>query len=70
MNPSTQQTTTEIELLTPDEVAELLRCSKRQVLERLVKRTGFPQPLNPRIMGSLKRWKKEDMLNWINNNGR
>ena len=67
---STQQTTPEVELLTPDEVAALLRCSTRQVTERIMKRPGFPQPLNMKIMGRLKRWKKEDIHNWINDNGR
>jgi len=68
MNNQNQQP--EIELLTPEDVAAILQCSKRQVTERIMKRQGFPKPLNPQIMGRLKRWKKEDILNWINNNGR
>lgn len=67
---NTQQTETEIELYTPDDIAKILQCSTRQVTERIMKRQGFPKPLNPQIMGSLKRWKKEDIENWINNGGR
>lgn len=59
-----------IELLTAEAVAELLKVKPRQLKDRICKRHGFPRPLNPRVMGSIKRWKKSDIVEWIENGGR
>lgn len=57
------------ELLTPEEIAKMLKVSVRQFLERVSKRSGFPARLNHQIMKQKHRWKKTDIINWIENGG-
>ena len=61
---------TAVEMLTPEDVAEILKVNTRQLTERIMKRKGFPRPLNQQVMGSLKRWKKNEIIEWIENGGR
>jgi len=48
-------------MLTPDEVAGLLGCSKRTV-RRLVAKGHMPEPVR---IGSLIRWPREVIATWI-----
>jgi len=58
------------ELLTPNEIAEMLKISARQFTERVSKHEYFPEPLNVKVTGiKSKRWKKDDIINWIENGG-
>jgi len=58
------------ELLTPNEIASMLKITVRQFNERVSKRDGFPEPLNQKVMGrNSKRWKKDDIISWIKNGG-
>lgn len=55
-------------LLTADDIAKYLNVSARQVSERYAMQPDFPKPIrlpSPKGRG-LYRWKKGDVLNWIN----
>lgn len=59
------------ELLTPQEIAEILKIPLRQFTERVSKREGFPAPLDVKITGiRSRRWKKDEIINWIQNGGK
>jgi predicted DNA-binding transcriptional regulator AlpA len=51
----TAQLTEELELITDEDVAELMKVSIRTV-RRLAKRTDFPRPLQ---IGRIRRWDKQ-----------
>ena len=50
------------DLLTADEVAELLRMGRRTVAEKLSKRPGFPRPFRP---GKAFLWDRGEVLDWL-----
>lgn len=55
-------------LWTAVEIAEFLNVSARQVSERYAMQPDFPKPIrlpSPKGRG-LYRWKKVEVLNWIN----
>lgn len=55
-------------LITAAEIAEFLHVSSRQVSERYAMQPNFPKPIRlpaPKGRG-LYRWKKSEILNWIN----
>jgi excisionase family DNA binding protein len=51
----------EVELLSLNQVAEVLNCSRRHV-QRLVCRRDFPRAIR---LGRLRRWNKADLLAWV-----
>lgn len=50
------------ELITADEVAEILRVDPRTVNERYAYRREFPRHIKP---GKKKLWKKQDIFDYI-----
>lgn len=44
-------------------IAEMLSMSRREVTDRLVKRTGFPAPV-VNTGPKMKRWNKRDVERW------
>lgn len=56
------------ELLAADEIAKILKVNPRQVSERYSMRPDFPKPIRlPSAKGQgLKRWKRADIMEWIN----
>lgn len=55
-------------LLTSKDIAKILTVSSRQVVERYAMMPGFPTAIRlPSSNGQgVYRWKKEDVLAWIN----
>ncbi len=51
-----------MELLTPDEVADYLRVSRRQLLERIAKKPGFPDAYKP---AGKRLWAREDIESYV-----
>lgn len=49
-------------MLTTEELAELLRLSKRQVAERVTKRKDFPRPFQ---IGGARRWYEHEVMQWL-----
>lgn len=49
-------------LLTADDIAELLRCTADHVRDRITKRKGFPPAYR---LGGLLRWERAEVLRWI-----
>ena len=55
-------------LLTPEEIAKILKISIRQFTERVSKREGFPNPIDEKVTGiKSRRWKQDDIFDWIEN---
>ena len=56
------------ELLVASEIAAMLKVAPRQVSERYSMRPDFPKPIRlPSDKGQgLKRWKRKDIMEWIN----
>lgn len=56
------------ELLIASEIASILKVKPRQVSERYSMRPDFPKPIRlPSDKGQgQKRWKKADIMEWIN----
>ncbi len=52
----------DLELITPDEAADLLRVSRRQLLERIAKKPGFPLPYKP---AGKRLWHRPDVMEYI-----
>lgn len=57
-----------IDLMTPDEVADLLKIERRLFVRTVSKQPGFPTPvkLSPRI----RRWRREDIADWAHRTAR
>lgn len=53
-----------MQLLTLDDITELVQLSRQYVRDRLVKRPDFPRPTFA-LSQKCKRWKREDVVGWI-----
>ena len=49
-------------LLTVDDLSVLLKLTKRQVAERVTKRSDFPKPYQ---IGGARRWAEDEILQWL-----
>ena len=49
-------------LLTVDDLSVLLKLTKRQVAERVTKRSDFPKPYQ---IGGALRWAEDEILQWL-----
>ena len=49
-------------LLTLDDLAEVLKLNKNHVADRVTRRKDFPKPYQ---IGGARRWKEEDVLQWL-----
>jgi len=52
-----------IELLTPDEIADLLKIDRRSFVRSVCKQPGFPSPV--RLGERMLRWHSDDIEQWI-----
>ena len=57
------------ELLTPQEIADILKVPLRQAKEKVLRSPGFPAPaLN--LSQKLRRWSRADVEGWIERKAR
>lgn len=57
------------ELLTPQEIADILKVPLRQAKEKVLRSPGFPAPaLN--LSQKLRRWSRADVESWIERKAR
>lgn len=55
------------ELITPQDIADVLHVPYREVVDRITKRPDFPRPAL--VLGKkTKRWTREDFEGWIAKN--
>jgi predicted DNA-binding transcriptional regulator AlpA len=49
-------------LLTIEDLVELLKMAKRTVAEKVTKRKDFPKAYQ---IGSVRRWREDEILQWL-----
>jgi predicted DNA-binding transcriptional regulator AlpA len=52
------------DLLDTADIADLLKCTREHVTDRLTKRADFPRP-RVNLSQKLKRWAREDVVAWM-----
>lgn len=57
------------ELLTPQEIADILKVPLRQAQEKVLRSAGFPPPA-VNLSQKLRRWSRADVEGWIERKAR
>ena len=57
------------ELLTPQEIADILKLPLRQAQEKVLRSAGFPPPA-VNLSQKLRRWSRADVEGWIERKAR
>lgn len=52
-----------VDLMTPDEIAELLKIDRRSFVRTVSKQPDFPPPVH--IVGRIMRWHRDDIQLWL-----